>query len=128
VYRIKQGRLEVLLAHPGGPFFVRKDYGHWTIPKGEIDAGRITCRCSSRVEGRDRLEIDPKSDFLELGIDPAEGWKNCPCWGVEQDWDDTQPFQSSTLPWNGRRVSGGPNLSGSGPGCVLPSRGGEAAD
>ena len=35
--RIKDGRIEVLLAHPGGPFFVNKDDGAWTIPKGEPD-------------------------------------------------------------------------------------------
>ena len=39
LYRRIDGPLEVLLAHPGGPFFVRKDEGHWTIPKGEIDEG-----------------------------------------------------------------------------------------
>ncbi|MGH3074059.1 MAG: DNA mismatch repair protein MutT, partial [Gaiellales bacterium] len=33
------GELEVLLAHPGGPHWVRKDNGHWTIPKGEVEAG-----------------------------------------------------------------------------------------
>ena len=51
------GGLEVLLAHPGGPFFARRDEGHWTIPKGEPDApdedllavarreiGRASCR------------------------------------------------------------------------------------
>ena len=34
VYRFRDGRLEVFLAHPGGPFFARKGDGHWTIPKG----------------------------------------------------------------------------------------------
>lgn len=38
LYRHPQGPLEVLLGHPGGPYFARKDAGHWTIPKGEVEA------------------------------------------------------------------------------------------
>ena len=37
--RERGGRLEVLLVHPGGPFWAKKDLGAWTIPKGEIAAG-----------------------------------------------------------------------------------------
>ena len=37
MYRLKDGSIQVLLAHPGGPFFVKKDDGSWTIPKGEPD-------------------------------------------------------------------------------------------
>jgi predicted NUDIX family NTP pyrophosphohydrolase len=39
MYRLKDGELQVFLAHPGGPYFKKKDEGHWTIPKGEIHAG-----------------------------------------------------------------------------------------
>src|SRR6185436_9300753 len=39
LYRKRDGQLEVFLAHPGGPFFARKDEGHWTIPKGEVESG-----------------------------------------------------------------------------------------
>src|SRR3979409_557634 len=39
MYRYVESRLEVLLAHPGGPYWRRKDEGAWTIPKGEMDAG-----------------------------------------------------------------------------------------
>jgi predicted NUDIX family NTP pyrophosphohydrolase len=39
VYRETNGELEVLLAHPGGPFWARKDLGAWTIPKGLVEAG-----------------------------------------------------------------------------------------
>ena len=37
MYRIRSGSIEVLLAHPGGPFYKKKDYGAWSIPKGEIE-------------------------------------------------------------------------------------------
>ena len=39
LWRNRQSRLEVLLAHQGGPLWARKDIGHWTIPKGEVEAG-----------------------------------------------------------------------------------------
>jgi hypothetical protein len=39
MYRIKDGAIQVLLAHPGGPYFVNKDEGAWSIPKGEIEPG-----------------------------------------------------------------------------------------
>ena len=39
LWRSRDRRLEVLLAHPGGPFWVKKDIGHWTIPKGEMEPG-----------------------------------------------------------------------------------------
>ena len=38
LYRLVDGRVEVLLGHMGGPFWARKDAGAWTIPKGEYDA------------------------------------------------------------------------------------------
>jgi predicted NUDIX family NTP pyrophosphohydrolase len=37
MYRVRDGRLQVFLEHPGGPFYACKDEGHWTIPKGEPD-------------------------------------------------------------------------------------------
>ena len=39
MFRVREGRLEVFLAHPGGPFFAKKDDGHWSIPKGETGPG-----------------------------------------------------------------------------------------
>ena len=37
MYRLHQGNLEVLLVHPGGPFWAKKDAGSWSIPKGELE-------------------------------------------------------------------------------------------
>jgi predicted NUDIX family NTP pyrophosphohydrolase len=52
VYRRKDGRIEVLLAHPGGPFWMKKDDGAWSIPKGEVDK-------------EEELESAAKREFLE---------------------------------------------------------------
>jgi len=41
MYRVRDGRLEVLLVHPGGPFFAKKDDGAWSIPKGEPGVAKI---------------------------------------------------------------------------------------
>ncbi len=58
-YRIRDGRREVLLVHPGGPFFKNKDLGCWSIPKGIIN------------EGEDILAAAKREFFEETGFDPA---------------------------------------------------------
>jgi predicted NUDIX family NTP pyrophosphohydrolase len=50
VYRLGGGGLEVLLVHPGGPFFARKDLGYWSIPKGEVDEGERDFEQTARRE------------------------------------------------------------------------------
>ena len=98
MYRFKDGRLEVLLAHPGGPFFVRKDYGHWTIPKGEVEPEEDLLAAALRELNEEIcIKIDPSGHFFDLGSIRQKGGKTVRAWGVEQDWDDTQPFQSSTF-------------------------------
>jgi predicted NUDIX family NTP pyrophosphohydrolase len=48
MYRFQEGKLQVLLAHPGGPFFKNKDEGAWTIPKGEIEPGEDLLEAAKR--------------------------------------------------------------------------------
>jgi len=98
VYRFNNGRLEVFLAHPGGPFFAHKDHGHWTIPKGEIEAQEDYLATGIREFKEEiGIEIDPKSRFLELGSIRQKGGKTVHAWGVEQDWDDSRPLRSNTF-------------------------------
>ena len=47
-YRHKEGRLEVMLVHPGGPFWAKKDAGSWSVPKGLIEAGEDPLRAAGR--------------------------------------------------------------------------------
>jgi len=55
LWRRRDDRLEVLLAHMGGPYWVNKDLGHWTIPKGEVEAGEELVRGRPpRVRGGNR--------------------------------------------------------------------------
>ena len=97
-YRIKEGVLEIFLAHPGGPFFTHKDYGHWTIPKGEIESGEDQLAAAIR-EFKEEVcvEIDPSSPLVDLGTIRQKGGKTVRAWGVGQDWDDSLPFQSNTF-------------------------------
>ncbi len=48
MFRICEGELQVLLAHPGGPFFKNKDDGAWTLPKGEIEPGEDLLEAAKR--------------------------------------------------------------------------------
>ena len=97
MYRWKHGRLEVFLAHPGGPFFAHKDEGHWSIPKGEIEEGEEFLNTAIREFGEEiGKQVDPKSPFLELGVIQQKGGKIVHAWAFEGDWDESQPIVSNT--------------------------------
>ena len=98
MYRIRNGQLEVFLAHPGGPFFAHKDEGHWTIPKGEIEPGEDFIATAIR-EFKEEVGIDvsAQSEFIELGSIRQKGGKIVHAWAIERDWDDSVPFQSITF-------------------------------
>ena len=102
LYRWKDGRLEVFLAHPGGPLFASKDDGHWTIPKGEVDAGEDLLTTGQREFAEEiGVSLKPGANFLPLGSIQQKGGKIVHAWAVEQEWDDTQPIHSNefTMEW-----------------------------
>jgi predicted NUDIX family NTP pyrophosphohydrolase len=97
LYRLRDGRLEVLLAHPGGPFFAHKDDGHWTIPKGEIEPGEDLLATAIReVREEVGIAVDPASRFLELGSIRQKGGKIVHAWAAACDWDESQGVRSNT--------------------------------
>jgi len=65
LYRRRGGRLEVLLVHPGGPFWQRKDEGAWSLPKGEFDDGEDP-EAAARREFREETGLDLKVDLMAL--------------------------------------------------------------
>jgi predicted NUDIX family NTP pyrophosphohydrolase len=86
MYRVRNGQLEVLLAHPGGPFFAHKDEGHWTIPKGEIESDENYLATAIREFKEEvGIDIDPKSKFIELGSIRQKGGKTVHGWAVGQN-------------------------------------------
>jgi len=65
LYRIKDDLLEVFLVHPGGPFWVKKDLGSWSIPKGEFAGDEVPLEAAKR-EFKEETGMDVDGDFLEL--------------------------------------------------------------
>jgi predicted NUDIX family NTP pyrophosphohydrolase len=85
MFRKKEGTLEVLLVHPGGPFFRNKESGAWTLPKGEA-ADDEDLRDRARLEFGEELGIEPPaSDWIELGTVKQKGGKTVHAWAFEGD-------------------------------------------
>jgi predicted NUDIX family NTP pyrophosphohydrolase len=85
MYRTNAVALEVLLVHPGGPFFRKKDNGAWTIPKGEVAEGEDFV-ARANLEFREELGLEPvRSDWIELGAVKQKGGKTVHAWAFEGD-------------------------------------------
>jgi predicted NUDIX family NTP pyrophosphohydrolase len=85
MFRLKEGAIEVLLVHPGGPFFRNRESGAWTIPKGEAADGE-ELRDRARLEFGEELGIEtPASDWIELGTVKQKGGKTVHAWALEGD-------------------------------------------
>ena len=84
MYRRRNGRLEFFLAHPGGPFSLRKDEGYWTIPKGEPSAGEELLEVAKR-EFREETGLESHGPYLELGSIQQKGGKWVHAWAFEGD-------------------------------------------
>lgn len=86
LYR-KDGRgIQVFLAHPGGPFWSRKDRGAWTIPKGEIGEGEDPLEAAKR-EFAEEIGIALDGDFIPLQPVKQRGGKVVAAWAIEGDCD-----------------------------------------
>jgi predicted NUDIX family NTP pyrophosphohydrolase len=89
--------LEVLLVHPGGPYFRNKDDGFWTIPKGEIGEGEDPVS-RARMEFEEELGIAaPTSKLIELGWVKQKGGKTVHAWALEGDLPDKFKLLSNTF-------------------------------
>jgi predicted NUDIX family NTP pyrophosphohydrolase len=96
MYRVRNGELEVFLAHPGGPFFAHRDEGVWTIPKGEIESDEEHLGTAIREFKEEvGIDINPQSEFIELGSIRQKGGKTVHAWGVEQDCADPTQCKSN---------------------------------
>jgi predicted NUDIX family NTP pyrophosphohydrolase len=95
LYRRNGGELEVLLAHPGGPFWQKRDAGAWTIPKGEFDAGEEP-EAAARREFREELGIDATGTLQPLGEIVQKGGKHVVAFALEGNFD-TATLRSDTF-------------------------------
>ena len=85
MYRRSGSALQVLLVHPGGPFWARKDLGAWSIPKGECQDGEELLTAAKR-EFHEELGAGPSGAFLELGSLVQPSRKEITAWAVEGDF------------------------------------------
>ena len=95
MYRVRDGKTEVLLAHPGGPFFKNKDDGAWTIPKGEPDPEEELLAAAIR-EFEEETGIEPTGPFLPLSPIRQKGGKIVHAWAFEGDCDPSD-LRSNTF-------------------------------
>jgi predicted NUDIX family NTP pyrophosphohydrolase len=86
MYRVREGELEVLLVHPGGPFWSRKDAGAWVIPKGEINPGEDQLTAAKR-EFEEETGFKAEGNFLSLGSVKHKSGKSVVAWAFEGDCD-----------------------------------------
>jgi predicted NUDIX family NTP pyrophosphohydrolase len=86
MYRRRGDRLEVLLVHPGGPFWAKKDLGAWTIPKGELAEGEDELT-TARREFQEETGIPPEGPFHPLGSVKQKAGKVVHAWAFEGDCD-----------------------------------------
>src|SRR5712675_3469512 len=85
LYRLSDDGASVLLVHPGGPFWARKDLGAWSIPKGEYQEGEDPFIVAKR-EFEEELGVEPSGEFLSLGALLQPSKKEIVAWAVEGDF------------------------------------------
>ena len=109
MFRRRKNKLEVLLAHPGGPFHVHKDDGAWTIPKGETAPGEDLLT-RAQIEFEEEVGFRPKNvrDYIELGSIIQKGGKTVHGWAFEGDLPEqfeckSNLFEMEWPPRSGKR-------------------------
>jgi len=96
MFRRRKNKLEVLLAHPGGPFHVHKDDGAWTIPKGEAAPGEDLLT-RAQIEFEEEVGFHPESSqgWIELGSIIQKGGKTVHAWAFEGDLPESFECRSN---------------------------------
>jgi|SRR5579872_1146039 predicted NUDIX family NTP pyrophosphohydrolase len=106
LFRRRQGEIEILLGHPGGPFWTRKDEGAWSIPKGLIGLDESPLSAARR-EFAEETGHCPNGELTPLGDARQPGGKVVHIWAIEDDWDadelQSNTFEMEWPPRSGRR-------------------------
>ena len=107
MFRFRNNDVEVLLVHPGGPYFQNKDDGAWTVPKGEAsDDEDLLAR--AKIEFEEELGIAISGNWIELGSVKQKGGKTVHAWAFAGDLEDdfkpvSNTFEMEWPPRSGRR-------------------------
>lgn len=96
MFRRKDGELEVLLVHPGGPYFRNKDEGSWTIPKGEAAEGEDLLE-RAKLEFKEELGIEASGSWMAMGSVKQKGGKTVHAWAFAGDLEDDFKPASNTF-------------------------------
>ena len=106
--RSPDGQLQVLLVHPGGPFWAKKDLGAWSIPKGEYDDSEDPLEAAKR-EFVEETGFAVSGAFLPLGSSKQASGKTVSVWAFESDVDPaalvSNEFEMEWPPKSGRKAS-----------------------
>ena len=106
LWRRRAGELEVLLAHNGGPYWARKDHGHWTVPKGETEPGEEPEAVARREFAEETGHAVPDAPLIHLGEITQKSGKRVTAWAVEGDLDPSaavsNTFEMEWPPRSGR--------------------------
>jgi len=108
LFRKGAGSLEVMLVHPGGPLWARKDEGAWSIPKGEVEPDEDAL-AAARREVEEETGARPSGTFIALSPVRQTGGKIVHVWAVESDFDPARLksnlFEMEWPPKSGNRRS-----------------------
>jgi predicted NUDIX family NTP pyrophosphohydrolase len=108
LHRENEGEIAVLLVHPGGPFWAKKDLGAWSIPKGEYAPDEDPL-AAARREFAEETGYEPEGPFMPLGEVKQPGGKRVTAWAARGDFDPallrSNQFEIEWPPRSGRRQS-----------------------
>ncbi len=108
LYKLAPGEPRVLLVHPGGPFWARKDADVWSIPKGEYEPGEDALGAAIREFGEE-TGMQPAGDFQPLGEIVQKSGKIVTAWACEGDFDPLKLVSNfceiEWPPGSGKRLS-----------------------
>ena len=109
LYRGRGTKLELLLVHPGGPFWAKKDQGAWSIPKGEYEPGEDSLAVARREFEEELGSPPPLGEFLELGELVQPSRKVITAFTCQGDFDPAKltsnHFEMEWPPKSGRKQS-----------------------
>ncbi len=99
LFRFRNERLEVMLVHPGGPIWSKKDYGVWSIPKG-LPEEHETPLDTAKREFKEETGFEVDGEFIDLGELNQSSRKIVHIWALEKDLDVTNVVSNTfTLKW-----------------------------
>jgi predicted NUDIX family NTP pyrophosphohydrolase len=97
LYRRAEPELEVLLVHPGGPLWARRDLGAWSIPKGELDSGEDPLAAALREFAEELGTPAPSGDPLELGEVRLKSAKRVLAYALQGDFDEATVVSNTLM-------------------------------